>query len=940
MATPLLTTKLYIPPVRPELVSRPRLIERLNAGLHRKLTLISAPAGFGKTTLLSEWVAGCGRPVAWISLDEGDNDLTRFLAYFVVALQTLEAGIGEGVLSVFQAPQPPPIEPVLMALINEIAAVPNPFVLVLDDYHLITAQPIHDALTFLLDHLPAQMHLGLATRAEPPLPIARLRGRGQLTELRQADLRFTPDKATEFLNRVSGLELSTDDVATLASCTEGWIAGLQMAALAVRSLGSPQSLVSMQGRKDVTGFIQAFTGSDRYILDYLVEEVLQRQPDSIQTFLLQTAILDRLTGSLCDAILDIGDWRSGIGDHTQYPISNIQSQAILEYLEASNLFIIPLDNERRWYRYHRLFADLLRSRLRQAHSDLVPTLHRRASEWYEQNEFMGAAIDHALSAGDFERAAHLIEQVAEATLMRSEVATFLGWVERLPDELVRARPSLCLFHAWALLLAGRPLDAVESRLQDVSGDSDLMPSKVAPLRAYIAILRGQIPRATELSRQALEQLPEDDSFLRGIAAWNLGLSYLVSGDVVAGSHAFDEAIRMSQEAGNIMIAVMALSHLAQQYMGEGQLYKAAEIYERALELAADRQGNPLPIASEALIGLGRLAREWNDLEAATRYLTEGIELARRWGEIGVLDGYISLARVKQAQGDVDGARDVIQKAQQVAAKTDATELDDFFVDALQARLWIAQGELEAAMRWVEERGLALPAPSTVEGSEAEGLDRGAGSTELEGSDTLLNYYLRKYEHLVLARLLIAQGQPEEALALLEPLLSRQELNRLVIEIQALRALAFQAQGNVAQAMTALEHALSLAEPGGYVRIFIDEGPPMARLLYEAAARGIAPEYAGRLLAAFDLETKDERRKTKLSPSSFVLGPSSSLVEPLSERELEVLELIAEGLSNREIAGRLVISLSTVKGHTANIYGKLSVHSRIQAVARARDFGLL
>jgi LuxR family maltose regulon positive regulatory protein len=921
------------------MVPRPRLIEQLNAGLRsgRKLTLISAPAGFGKTTLLSEWVAGSERSVAWVSLDEGDNDPARFLAYFVAALQTIEASIGDGILSALQSPQPPPVETLIATLINQISVFPDDIILVLDDYHLITAQPVHDALTFLLDHLPSQMHLGLATRAEPPLPIARLRGRGQLTELRQADLRFTPDKATEFLSRVSGLELSMDDAATLASRTEGWIAGLQMAALALRSLGSPRSPLSAQGRKDVTGFIQALSGSDRYILDYLVEEVLQRQPDGIQTFLLQTAILDRLTGPLCDAVLDLQTCR----------FADLSGREILEYLERANLFIVPLDNERQWYRYHRLFADLLRSRLRRAHSDLVPTLHRRASEWHEQNGLMGAAIDHSLSAGDFERAARLVEQVAQATLLRSEVATFLSWVERLPAEPVRARPSLCLFHAWAMLLAGRPLDAVESRLQEVSGDSDLMPGRVAPLRAYIAIIRGQIPRATELSRQALEQLPEDDSFLRGIAAWSLCLSYLVSGDVVAGSQVFDEAIRMSQEAGNIMIAVMALSHLAQQYTGEGQLGKAAEIYERALELATDRQGNPLPIASEPLIGLGRLARQWNDLEAATRYLTEGIELARRWGEIGVLDGYISLAWVKQAQGDVDGARDVIQKARQVAIKTDATELDDFYVDALQARLWIAQGELQAAMRWVEERGLALHACPERSTRAVEGLGRAAGSTELEGSETLLNTYLRKYEHLVLARLLIAQGQPEEALALLEPLLSRQELNRLVIEVQALRALAFQAQGNVAQAMAALEHALSLAEPGGYVRMFVDEGPPMARLLYEAAARGIAAEYAGRLLAAFDLETKDERRKTKLSPLSFALGPSSpalskaeGLVEPLSERELEVLELIAEGLSNREIAGRLLISLSTVKGHTANIYGKLCVHSRVQALARARDLGLL
>jgi LuxR family maltose regulon positive regulatory protein len=695
--------------------------------------------------------------------------------------------------------------------------------------------------------------------------------------------------------------------------------------------------VSMQGQGDVVGFIQAFTGSDRHILDYLVEEVLQRQSENIQTFLLQTAILNRLTSPLCDAVIGgIADWRLEIGSRTQSPISNFQSQAILEYLESSNLFIVPLDNERQWYRYHRLFADLLRKRLRQTQPDLEPILHSRASEWYEQNGSMAEAIDHALSAGDFERAAHLIEQVAEATFMRSEIATFLSWVELLPDELVRARPLLCVYHAGALLWGGRPLDAIEARLQDaVEADPDgSISGEVAVIRALLAAHQGDVRYSTELSHRALELLPEESLFLRSVVAGSLGLTYLWSGDIAAATRTFDELARIGQDTGNVMLTVMALRRLARLRRMQGQLYEARALYEQALELAVDRQGRPLPIAGIALMGLGELWREWNDLEAATRDLIKGVELISQWGETGTIGGYISLARVRQAKGDEDGARQAIQKAQQLALKTDTTEVDDLGVALQQARLWVAQGNLEAAIHWAEERGLAL--------SRVEGLDRDVGPAALETRDDLLDYHLRKYEHLVLARVLIKQDQPGEALALLEPLLPKMEeqgRTGIVIEIQVLRALAFQARGDVTQAMTAIERALSLAEPGGYVRVFVDEGEPMARLLYEAAARGIAPEYAGRLLAAFEVEMEDEGLATEARDSSSVVR-SSLLVEPLSEREIEVLQLVAEGLSNREIAHKLFLSVSTVKVHTYNIYGKLGVHSRTQAVAKARALGIL
>ena len=908
MIAPLLTTKLYVPSVRPRLVPRPRLIERLNAGLHRKLTLVSAPAGFGKTTLLSEWVAGCERPVAWLSLDEGDNDPTRFLAYLAAALRTVGVEVEEGIFA--GAGVPAAMEACLTTLVNQVNTAPAPFILVLDDYHFVTAQPVHDTLTFFLDHLPPNLHLVIATRADPPLPVARLRGRGQLTELRLTDLRFTPDEAATFLNQVMGLGLSAEDVAALEARTEGWIAGLQMAA------------VSIQEQEDVAGFIQAFTGSNRYILDYLVEEVLQRQPESVQTFLLQTSILDRLTGPLCDAVVgEIGDWRAEIDDHHQYPISNIQSQAILEYLESFNLFILPLDNERRWYRYHRLFADLLRQRLHQAHLDHTPVLHRRASEWFEQNGLVAEAIDHALAAEDLERAADLIEQNAEATLMRGEAATFLRWISVLPDELVHARPSLCVFYAWMLLMHGQPLKVIESFLHNADRGDEIVAGRVTALRGLMAGFQGQVSRAVELSHRALEQLPEEDQFVRTFAAWLLGMFQLVGGEGMVDSQPLDDVLRMSQRAGNVMLSVMVVCNQAELLMRQGQLHEAAATYRKALELATDAQGQRMPIAGQALIGLGELSRQWGDLDAAVRYLVEGIQLTEQWSEVGPLEAYICLARIRQAQGDVDGAWQALEKAQELAVKFDLTDLDDLTVAMFQAWMCVAQGDLGPARRWAEERDLYQYVDSPLQEKAGDPYD----------------HRMRKYELLVLARLLIAQGQSAEALKLLGSLVPLAEWRGrpgMLIEIYALQALACQAQGDVEQAMAALERALSLAEPEGYVRIFADEGEPMARLLQEAARRGIAPGFVNKSLAAFGV-SKDRGTEEPLpSPRT------QPLPEPLSARELEVLRLLNTHLSSTEIAEELFISVNTARFHIKNIYGKLGVHGRSEAIQRARELGLL
>jgi LuxR family maltose regulon positive regulatory protein len=888
MTTPLLTTKLYIPPVRPELVSRPRLIERLNTGLHRKLALISAPAGFGKTTLVIQWLERAPYPSAWLSLDESDNAPTRFLVYFIAALQTIKTDIGKGVLSALQSPQPPPAKAILTSLLNEITAIPDRIVLVLDDFHLIDAQSIYETLTFLLQHLPPRMHLVIATREDPLLPLARLRARGQLTELRVTDLRFTSSEAAEFLNQVMGLNLSAEDIAALETRTEGWIAGLQLAA------------ISMQGRKDVTGFIQAFTGSHRFVLDYLVEEVLQQQSENVQTFLLQTAILDRLTGSLCDALT-----------------GQDNGQATLEMLERANLFIVPLDDERRWYRYHHLFADLLRQRLRQSAASStgdegrgVAEYHIRASEWYEENGLEVEAFHHAAAANDVERAERLMEGDGMPLPFRGAVIPVLNWLKSLPTTVLDARPLLWVTYASTSLGAGQQT-GVEQKLQaaetalaasaalgvEMNDKTQDLIGRIAATRATLAVGQNQVETIIAQSRRALEYLHPDNLAFRTSTTWKLGYAYQIQGDRAAASQAYTEAMSIGQASGNILFTVSAIIGLGSLQEAENQLYLAAESYRRALHLFGDQ---PLPaLACAAHLGLARIFYEWNDLDAAQQHRQQSIQLVRQTESNDIFAACeVFLARLKLAEGDVVGAAAVLAQVDQFVRQHNlVSQMPEVAAAQVLVLLWqeplLHQGDLAAATDLAEKHKLPISQ----------------------------------------ARVHLARGDTSAALAALEPLCQQMEAKGWqddVLKVMVLQAVALHAHGEKEKAVQLLGDALALAEPGGFIRLFVDEGLPMAHLLSEAAALGIMPDYIGKLLAAFEAE----------GHKSAISLPSQPLVEPLSPRELEVLGLIAQGLSNREISERLFLALATVKGHNRRIYGKLRVQRRTEAVARARELGLL
>jgi LuxR family maltose regulon positive regulatory protein len=901
---------LYIPRSRRGLVLRGRLSERLDRGTASKLVLVSAPAGFGKTTLLTEWLAtrpaalADERLAAWVSLDRGDNEPAAFWAYVIAALRTVASGIGENALALLDAPQPPPIETVLTTLLNDLSAVAGEIVLVLDDYHVIDAREVQDGMAFLLDHLPPRLHVVIASRADPALPLARMRARGELAEIRAAELRFTADEAAAYLTEMMGLQLTARDVAALEGRTEGWIAALQLAAL------------SMQGRDDVAGFIAGFAGDDRYVVDYLAEEVLARQSDRVQTFLLQTSILGRLSGPLCDAVTGHGG-----------------SKGMLEALDRGNLFLVSLDDRRRWYRYHHLFADVLQARLLDEQPGQVPDLHRRASEWYEQNGELSEAIRHALAAGDFERVADLVELAIPAMRRARQEARLRGWLEVLPDGVIQVRPVLSVYFAGTLLISGE-LEGVEGRLRDAerwlepaTGDREeprvssaqmvvadeeeyrRLPATIELYRAGQALARGDAPGTVRHAQRAIELALDDDHLCRASAAGLLGLVYWGSGDLEAGHRAYSACVEGLRRAGFVADILGCSIALADIRSTQGSLGAALRTYEQALQLAGEQGGSVLRGTADMYVGMSEIARERDDLHAAAQLLLRSQELGEQTGlPQNRYRWRVAMARVREAEGDLGGALDLLNEAERLY-------VSDFFpnvrpVPALMARVWIAQGRLGEALGWAREQGLTV-------------------------DDNLS--YLREFEHITLARLLLARHEGEraersahEAARLLERLqLAAEAGGRTgrVIEILVLKALAHQALGNIPAALGFLDRAVTLAEPEGYIRIFADEGPPMTSLLRAAAKQGTRRDYVRRLLAASS--------RTEYS------GPAEqALIEPLSERELDVLRLLGSELDGPAIARELMVSLNTVRTHTKNIYAKLAVTNRRAAVRRAGELNLL
>jgi LuxR family maltose regulon positive regulatory protein len=909
----LLATKLHTPRARRGFVPRPRLVERLTDGLAAELTLVCAPAGFGKTTVLGDWARRSQTPVAWLSLDPADNDPVRFWRYVTAALDQAGQGVSGPVEALLRDPQTPP-EAVVTVVVNALAARPGRLALVLDDLHLIEAAPIHHSLGLLLDRLPAQLRLVLASRADPPLPLARLRARGQLVELRAADLRFTAEEVAALLREAIGLELPETSVATLASRTEGWVAGLQLAGL------------SLRGHADPARLVERFSGSHRYVLDYLTDEVLDRQPEPLREFLLETSVLDRVCGPLCDAVTGRAD-----------------SQELLEAVERANLFLMPLDEVRGWWRYHQLFADLLRARLQQAHPDRMTRLHRAAATWCERHGLVDEAMRHALAAGDADWAVWLVEQHFEALLRDSEDATLRLWLERLPADALRAWPRLCLAQAFMALVGGR-LETVESLLAaaeqayaaagdapsepSVGQDASMMfnvPAAIARNRAAVAHFRGDAEQTIMFARQALAGLDEGEWMLESVTRWYLAAAEWLRGRPAEAERAFasmtSSGIARWRAEDLRTMAVWGYHYIGQVQRAQGRLGAALRTYQEALEVAAEPDGQALLAAGVAYVGMAEVAYQRGELDAALDEATRGVAPCRQldW-TLPLVTGLALLAWMRQTQGDRVGALEAVREAERVELSPTMVGLLNP-LPTVRARLALARGDIDEAARWVDASGLAA-------GDEPS--------------------YPREREYLVLARVLLASDQGERALGLLErwhALAATQERTESVIELRALQALAHAAHGDEPAALAVLGEAVTLAAPEGYLRVFVDEGPAMAALfrkllsgrrLEQLVADGPVPRgYLARLVAGFQ-----QAGSPSFPPARRGAVVVPGLIEPLSSRELEVLGLLAAGKPNQAIAEELVVSLETVKSHVSHLFAKLEVTNRTEAVARARELGLL
>jgi LuxR family transcriptional regulator, maltose regulon positive regulatory protein len=899
-----LSTKLHMPPPRADALLRSRLIERLETGARegRTLTLISAPAGFGKTTLISAWLQQSQRPAAWFSLDQSDNDPIRFWRYVIAAVQTIDANRGATALAMLIAPQLPPLESIATALINDLAAFPHPIVFVIDDYHVVTDLSIHTSLDFFLDHVPPQLHIALTTREDPPLSLPRRRARQQLTEVRAADLRFTLSEATELLNSIMQLRLASADIAALEQRTEGWAVGLQLAAL------------SLQGRSDQHDFIRAFAGDDRYIADYLLEEVIQRQPSTVQDFLLKTAFLPRLNAALCDTVLDRRDSRSVLTD-----------------LDRANLFIVPLDNRREWFRYHHLFGDLLRQRLSEAigEAELIG-LYQTASVWFEQHDLIDEAIRLALGAHDFDRAARLLMRHVDWLFKHSELQTLAEYVGALPAAFAAQHIYLLAMRSWALLASGHPAEALRdlqtiehvtgiheedwNRWDTLSDAARAALMEVTVMRMRFLMDQGQVDRVLELAQQVLPQLAVDHQVwlynisdaLRPPVRFMMGVAHEMRGELRAAEEEFRGTVAIGTE--NPHIVALALGHLGSTQMQQGQLRAAAETYRQAFALAEEMGRYSSPFFGVSQVQYGGLLYEWNDLAAAQQQIEEGIAQGKVWNSWeALLPGYLNLARVKQAHDDFNGAYAVLDEM--VTLTRNMMSASPLLADSMRAWLWLRQGRLENVERWAHGLGLQVQQDITT-----------------NSENDLLTF----------ARLLIAQGKLVDAATLLQRLIDAMENcehRTTCLTAQLWHTVVLDAQDKSREARALLAQVLVQAEPEGFVRLFVDGGLPVARLLYQVIEHDLSPDYARRLLAAFP--------QTDWFPQPEQPTPGTEdLIEPLSDRELEVLRLIDQGLSNSEIAAKLVLSTGTVKVHSHNIFSKLGVSNRTQAVNKARALGLL
>jgi LuxR family transcriptional regulator, maltose regulon positive regulatory protein len=910
MQDALLATKLNVPRPRAGFLARSRLVERLDRGAAVKLTLVSAPAGFGKTTALAEWVRSSHRPVGWLSLDTGDNDPVRFWRYVAAALDEVQPGMHPRIAALLRGQHQLPLEPVLTVVINELAARPEQIALVLDDYHLIEAPAVHQSVAYLLDRLPSSLQLVLSTRSDPPLPLARLRASGQLVELREAELRFTAQEAADLLREATGLDLPAESVAALATRTEGWIAGLQLAAL------------SLSGHSDPAGFVETFTGSHRFVLDYLTEEVLARQPAELVQFMLETSVLDRLCGPLCDAVCGQKD-----------------SQQLLERIERANLFLVPLDDVRRWWRYHHLFADLLQARLQQASPDRVIELHRAAAAWCEEHGLGDDAIRHALAAGDPNWAAQLIERhLEEQILRRSEGATMARWLSALPAEVVRSRPRLCIGQAIIALISGRPdqaeplIDAAERTATKIDTGpyqpsvgrraSILanLPAVLAVSHADLARLRGDSEEEVRFAEEALTKTTDEDYLLRSFARYHLGVAEWLGGRLALAEDTLHKVIEDRLASGERYLAVRACYDLGQVQQAQGRLAAALRTYQRALELTTEPGQLVLAGAGMAHVGLAEVLYERDELDVAYDHAVEGVARCRQLAyKPAVAAGLAILARIRSAQGDRAAAIEAIEEAQNVMPGLEVPGVLNS-VPSARARLLLADGDLAAIADWVRRRGLDA-------GDQPD--------------------YPRERGYLIMARLLLAEQAPVRALDLLARLadLARaQERAGSLIEITALQALGLAATRDEAGAVAALAEAVRLAAPAGYLRVFLDEGAPMAALLGRLATTPTAAAltttplprvHLDRLFHAFEHHGLAILPRT--SPGGTVVP---GLLAPMTARELQVLELLAAGEPNQMIAERLVITLDTVKRHVSHVLDKLGAANRTQAVARARELGLL